>query len=86
MCDWTAAAANQPGALSFPCVALLNQASAEIGHVNLYDIYGDWCACFCILNRSESFFCFSVLLPFLTLLPYGQCGRAVPLQRRPLAQ
>ena len=41
-CDWAAAASNQPQALSSQCVKLLNQASAEIAHVNLYNIYGDW--------------------------------------------
>lgn len=40
-CDWAAAAQNLPKALSAQCVQLLNQASAEIGHVNLYNIYGD---------------------------------------------
>ena len=42
-CDWAAAATNQAQALSSQCVKLLNQASAEIAHVNLYNIYGDWC-------------------------------------------
>jgi hypothetical protein len=40
-CDWEAAAANKADALSAKCVQLLNQASAEISNVNLYDIYGD---------------------------------------------
>ena len=41
-CDWAAAAQNTANALSATCVKLLNQASAEIAHVNLYNIYGDW--------------------------------------------
>lgn len=40
-CDWEAAAKNEKGALSADCVKLLNQASGEIGNVNLYNIYGD---------------------------------------------
>eukprot|EP01038_Epipyxis_sp_PR26KG_P015132 gene15132-20371_t len=40
-CNWTAAALNDPKALSAKCVSLLNDASAEIGHVNLYNVYGD---------------------------------------------
>jgi serine carboxypeptidase-like clade I len=40
-CNWTAAALNEKFALSAHCVGLLNQASAEISNVNLYDIYGD---------------------------------------------
>lgn len=40
-CNWTAAALNEPAALNAECVGLLNEASTEIGHVNLYDIYGD---------------------------------------------
>jgi len=40
-CDWTAAAKNDANALSAKCVTLLNSASAEIAHVNLYDVYGD---------------------------------------------
>ena len=48
-CDWAAAATNQAQALSSQCVKLLNQASAEIAHVNLYNIYGDWCGPQCIL-------------------------------------
>ncbi|RYH25296.1 hypothetical protein EON65_15585 [archaeon] len=40
-CNWDAAAKNEPDALSFKCVTLLNQASAQISHVNMYDIYGD---------------------------------------------
>ena len=41
-CDWTAAAANEKGALSLQCVKLLNEASGQISNVNLYNIYGDW--------------------------------------------
>lgn len=41
-CDWAAAAKNEPQALSSKCVLLLNEASSEISHVNLYNIYGDW--------------------------------------------
>ena len=41
-CDWDAAALNQAGALSSACVSLLSKASNEIGHVDLYNIYGDW--------------------------------------------
>jgi hypothetical protein len=51
-CDWAAAATNQAQALSSQCVKLLNQASAEIAHVNLYNIYGDWCGPQCILLLS----------------------------------
>lgn len=40
-CDWDAAAQNDPNALSTECVLLLNQASKEIGHVDMYNIYGD---------------------------------------------
>lgn len=40
-CDWVAAAANTKDALSAKCVQLLNQASAEIANVNMYDVYGD---------------------------------------------
>lgn len=40
-CNWTAAALNEAGALSEKCVSLLNSASLEIGHVDLYNIYGD---------------------------------------------
>jgi carboxypeptidase C (cathepsin A) len=41
-CDWDAAAKNEKGALSLDCVRYLNDASAQISHVNLYNIYGDW--------------------------------------------
>lgn len=41
-CDWTAAAKNKKGALSLQCVKLLNEASAQISNVNMYNIYGDW--------------------------------------------
>jgi cathepsin A (carboxypeptidase C) len=41
-CNWTAAALNEPKAFSAKCVSLLNEASSEISHVNLYNIYGDW--------------------------------------------
>jgi hypothetical protein len=41
-CDWTAAAANEKGALSLKCVKLLNEASAQISNVNMYNVYGDW--------------------------------------------
>lgn len=41
VCNWTAAATNTEGALSAQCVSLLNKASAQIAHVNMYDIYGD---------------------------------------------
>lgn len=40
-CDWAAAATNSKNALSAKCVSLLNAASTEISHVNLYNIYGD---------------------------------------------
>jgi carboxypeptidase C (cathepsin A) len=40
-CDWDAAAQNTAGALSANCVSLLNEASAQIGHVDMYNIYGD---------------------------------------------
>jgi len=40
-CNWTAAALNEDNALSAKCVSLLNEASAEIGNVNLYNIYGE---------------------------------------------
>lgn len=41
VCNWTAAEANLPDALSPACVVLLNQAHNEISNVNLYNIYGD---------------------------------------------
>jgi len=50
-CDWEAAAINDPTALSSACVALLNQASAQISHVNMYNIYGDCVSAMC---ESES--------------------------------
>jgi len=40
-CDWEAAEANEKGALSLQCTSLLNQASAQIQNINLYNIYGD---------------------------------------------
>lgn len=40
-CDWTAAAKNEPDALSAKCITLLNEASTQISHVNMYNIYGD---------------------------------------------
>lgn len=40
-CDWVAAEANTPGALSQECVKLLAKASNEIQNVNLYNIYGE---------------------------------------------
>ena len=46
-CDWEAAAANEEGALSAKCVSLLNDASAEIGNVNMYNIYGDCVSSMC---------------------------------------
>ena len=48
-CDWEAAAANTPNALSAACVALLNEASTQISHVNMYNIYGD-----CVSNMCGS--------------------------------
>jgi hypothetical protein len=41
-CDWEAAAQNDPKALSLKCVSLLNQASAQIQNINLYNIYGNY--------------------------------------------
>lgn len=41
-CNWTAAALNDPSALSSKCVSLLNSASKEIDNINMYNIYGDW--------------------------------------------
>lgn len=40
-CDWEAAKADEKGALSLQCTSLLNQASAQIQNINLYNIYGD---------------------------------------------
>lgn len=40
-CDWEAAAVNNPDALTAECVLLLNEASKQIGHVDMYNIYGD---------------------------------------------
>lgn len=40
-CNWAAAKKNEPDALSVQCVSLLNEASTQIGHVNMYNIYGD---------------------------------------------
>lgn len=39
-CDWEAAKADEKGALSLQCTSLLNQASAQIQNINLYNIYG----------------------------------------------
>ena len=47
--DRTAAAINDPNALSTKCVSLLTAASKEIGHVNLYNIYGDWLVSRCMV-------------------------------------
>jgi cathepsin A (carboxypeptidase C) len=41
-CDWEAASVNTANALSAKCISLLNAASTEISHVNMYNIYGDW--------------------------------------------
>jgi carboxypeptidase C (cathepsin A) len=49
-CNWTAANLNEPQALSANCVSLLNKASAQINHVNLYDIYGD-----CVTDMCEAY-------------------------------
>lgn len=46
-CDWEAAKANQPGALTPDCVKLLAQASHQIENVNLYNIYGDCVTSMC---------------------------------------
>eukprot|EP00602_Paraphysomonas_sp_CaronLab_P004870 CAMPEP_0185024084 /NCGR_PEP_ID=MMETSP1103-20130426/6997_1 /TAXON_ID=36769 /ORGANISM="Paraphysomonas bandaiensis, Strain Caron Lab Isolate" /LENGTH=485 /DNA_ID=CAMNT_0027556943 /DNA_START=59 /DNA_END=1516 /DNA_ORIENTATION=- len=46
-CDWEAAEKNEEGALSAKCIQLLNEASLEIGHVNMYDIYGDCVSSMC---------------------------------------
>jgi hypothetical protein len=51
-CDWTAAAANEPDALSIECVALLNEASTQISHVDLYNIYGDCVSGACAGQKS----------------------------------
>lgn len=40
-CDWEKAKTNTADALSYKCLTLLNQASAQISHVNMYNIYGD---------------------------------------------
>lgn len=40
-CDWEAAAENSPDALTTECVLLLSEASKQIGHVDMYNIYGD---------------------------------------------
>ncbi len=37
-CDWAAAEKNDPNALSIECVGLLNEASKEIGHVDMYNV------------------------------------------------
>eukprot|EP01035_Chromulina_nebulosa_P019308 gene19308-25169_t len=52
-CNWTAAALNLPKALSATCVSLLNAASSEIGHVNLYNIYGDCVSAGCESSNQE---------------------------------
>jgi len=40
-CNWTAAKANDPNAISANCQKLLDQAGNIIGHVDLYNVYGD---------------------------------------------
>ena len=40
-CDWEAAENNEKHALSVKCTGLLNQASAQIQNIDLYNIYGD---------------------------------------------
>jgi carboxypeptidase C (cathepsin A) len=40
-CDWKAAKNNIDGALSAQCISNLNEASTQIGHVNMYNVYGD---------------------------------------------
>lgn len=69
-CDWTAAANNTPNALSASCVTLLNEASKEISHVNLYNIYGDCVDSSCTLNDAES---------STATMPAGKRGK-VPLR------
>lgn len=48
-CDWEAAEANEPGAITAPCAKLLASASEEISNVNMYNIYGD-----CVTNMCSS--------------------------------
>jgi carboxypeptidase C (cathepsin A) len=40
-CNWTAAKANDPNAITAKCQNLLDQAGTIIGHVDLYNVYGD---------------------------------------------
>ena len=40
-CDWRAAAANKKDPLSVKCLNLLDEAASKIGHINLYNVYGD---------------------------------------------
>lgn len=49
-CDWESAEKNIRGSLTAECVTLLNSASKEIGHVDLYNIYGDCVSDMCASN------------------------------------
>jgi carboxypeptidase C (cathepsin A) len=40
-CDWAGAKQNQPNAISAACQKLLDQAGDIIGHIDMYDVYGD---------------------------------------------
>jgi hypothetical protein len=42
VCNWTAAAINAPNALSAQCLVSLGKASQQIGHIDTYNVYGDW--------------------------------------------
>lgn len=52
-CAWDLARNNTPDALSVKCVNLLVQASSEIGHVNMYNIYGDCVDDMCAATPGE---------------------------------
>lgn len=52
-CNWTAAAANVPDALSSKCVSLLNSASKEISNVNMYNVYGDCVSSMCANSEEK---------------------------------
>jgi carboxypeptidase C (cathepsin A) len=54
VCNWTAAEQNVANALTPACVSLLNKASAQINHVNMYDIYGDCINDMCAASGEDS--------------------------------
>lgn len=53
-CDWESAAKNIPDALSAKCVTLLNEASTQVSHVNMYNVYGDCVSDMCAASESTN--------------------------------